>query len=314
MSKRVRHVQRKRAETLWRLPWPEGDAGYGDHVYWSEDPLTPDVYARAAEALGRELDGVETGRPVDMTAWRALRRRLEADAVLNRCGDGVDVPTVPATQVYAALATDFMPGAAHDAPRIVLGPWLDGLDRQQTPHHRALLAATATAAFCRPHTLDRTPLRAWQRDGKVLPPAWLRAQVLAPARTPYAPWRLRAAGAAWHLEPLLPMQPQWVPTVPVTLEDAGWVDGGPREGGLLWARVVPTHAGWRVVAGLVLPEVPPEAWLRGVVAHVAASQLVDNRMVRFADVLRRCGHWMAGEAHAWWWVTTRRRRRRPGSG
>ncbi|MCB9682453.1 MAG: hypothetical protein H6733_13395, partial [Alphaproteobacteria bacterium] len=116
-------------------------------------------------------------------------------------------------------------------------------------------------------------------------------------------WRLVAAAEedAWHLAPLLPIGPDWVPSAPVRLHDVGGVDGPPRAGGLLLARVVPGSTPPAACCALVLPEVPPAALLTGWFARLALPQLAGTPELATEELLRRGGHHLVAAAHRWWW-------------
>ena len=79
---------------------------------------------------------------------------------------------------------------------------------------------------------------------------------------------LPVSRACWSIAPLSPLPAGWVPDRPVRLEEVGAVEGEPRAGALLFARVVRLREGWQVVTPLLVPEVPPEALLTGWPARV----------------------------------------------
>jgi hypothetical protein len=297
-------VRRVRGAPLSRRAWPpeEGDHGYTDHRLLAEQgALTPEAYAQAVEQLGALLVAVDEGRTPPRRAWRAA---LDALAV----GPGRASEPVPSerpaevmnTAELAAIALDFVPEIGDDAPTALLGPWTAALSSSPL-QRRAIVATIAAAMFAASPGAGRSALRCWSRE-KPRPSDHERASMLAVARAPFAPWSIGPEGAGWRLRPLLPMPPGWVPDQPVLLDEVGGVDGGPAPEALLFARVVRLASGWRVLAPLVLPELPPVTLIEAWYARSVDPERVENRTLTRLDGLRRHGHLICAEAHHWWWA------------
>jgi hypothetical protein len=292
-------AQRVRAESLQEPDWPEGsvDAGLSDHRYWlGEAALSDEAYGVAVRDLAAWLADADAGAGA-ADRWRALRERLGV-TVAAPCLGQPEPFDPPGDAVYARLATDLTPDLGDLGPRTLLGDSMDELDRFDPFHRRAVRNALAATAFTIPMGETRTPLRAWLQDNQ-RPPREHLDPVRVAARAPYAPWRLSEADGGWRLAPILPVADWWVPSQVLPLSSVGGVWGGPVDQGLLFARIVPGPSGIRVIAGLALPEVPPWAWWRGLLARHLAVVQAENRSLRFEDVLRRLGHRLCAEAHTW---------------
>lgn len=300
-----RHVRRVRGAALGRSVWPpaRGDHGLADHqLLAGPDALDARAYAEAIEEFAGLIEAVDAAEPVDRRRWLAALARLGVHAVReSEPHPSLLLGEVMSTIELAAIALDFVPEMADDAPHAVLGPFTSALDARRTSHRRALRAAIAAAAFAAAPGAERSALRAWSRE-KPRPTDVDRDRLLAVTRTPFAPWRLvEARGPDWSIAPLSPLPRGWVPDQPVRLEEVGAVDGEPAPGALLFARVVRLSAGWQVVTPLLLPEVPPAALLTGWLARAFDPDRVENRALTLLDGLRRHGHRVCAEAHRWWW-------------
>lgn len=308
MTRSGRHTTRIRSGALEDPDWPPpDDAGYADHVWLAEEqPLELAVYQQTLAELGQMLDGIASGLEPHAGAWRHVLGRLGVTPA-ESSGERPDARWMPpSTERYATMALDADPALVDDATSALLGPWSAQLSARVPWHRRAMVAAVAAACFTIPPGGDRSGLRTWYRD-KPQPGRRHRERVRMACRSPYLAWRLvDFSGQGWRVAPLVPIRSWWCPSEPVCLEDAGWVDDGPCEGGMLFARMVPTPEGWQAIAPLVLPSCPPAPLLRGWLALVEDPQLVVNRSLRREEVLHRRGHVMCGWAHQWWWSVRHR--------
>lgn len=301
-------ARKVRAEPLVLPNWAETtiDRGWSDYAYKAgEHGRDEEGYAAMTGRLLALIAAVDRGHDIDAGVWRSVRGELAIEP-LPCCGTRPAVADAQPTKVFARLATDFDPAVDSDAPDALLGSWAAMLDARVALERRALVSAMAAAAFTITPEFDRTAIRAWLHDER-RPSRAQRAQALAATRAPYAPWRIHQEADGWRMEPLVPIRAWWTPP-PMSLEEAGGVDGGPTDGGLLFARVVPGEEGWQMIAPIVLPVTPPDAWWRAVFLRHASLLQTENRSLRLEDVCRRIGHRMCREAHQWWWVQRSRYR------
>lgn len=218
----------------------------------------------------------------------------------GRCGEVkrgmrrfLTVSHVVPTWWLARMAADVSPAAGEDGPAAVLGPWADV--RPVDPWgRRAYVIALGAVAFACPPDDERTPARAWsgQRAGRARAP--LRTSVHAVARSPWWPWRLRAEGSRWRLDPCAGWGDDLVPEGAIDLSHAGGTAGGPAPGRIVLARVVRGPQGsWHAALPLVVPPVD-EALLAPAVeavhAHVGCAR-------PRAEALATGGHLLAGLLH-----------------
>lgn len=201
-------------------------------------------------------------------------------------------PWIPSTRDLARIAADVAPAAGEDGPWAVLGGW--AAVRARGPlAQEARRVAMAAGAFACPPDAARSPLRAWLADRPAPPAAWC-AGALAVSRSPWWPWRVRAAAAGgWWLDPIGPMPAALVPEEPVALDGIGSVCGAVREGSVVALRLVRGTSGVVAVLPLVLPCDDP-AVLRGALA-AAHAEAGDHRAL--ACALSAAGHRFAGWAH-----------------
>lgn len=273
----------------------EGNAG--SPVLWDGPVWPPEEHPVVRAVFG----AIGSGEPFDR---QALQRALEARGVVWPLRLNAEPPPVideaPHNDVFTRIALDIAPAAGEDGPRVVMAGWHSVLDLADPVHLRAWAGAVAAHAFVASGSKDRAPVRSWLQDGRrIVRPG--RDGIAAAARTPPVPWRLHAQGERFAVEPLLPVHPAWVPSEAVDLSGVGGVDGGPVDGGMLLARLVPGPVGAVPVAGLALPQVPDAARLEAWFAHCALPQVVVNPDLLVEDVLRRGGHGIYRQAHAWWW-------------
>lgn len=287
---------------LLGLPWSSLEVAREDHVGWfGPHALDAASHDRALADLSVALEGVERGRLPDLPTLRATMSRLGLRAapptsaqVVPRASD------VAGTDELVRVTLDYEPDAGELALEAVLGPWASRLDLTQPLHRRAWIAAVAVGAFADHPGTDHPPVRSWVLDRKRRRLDAFRERLLAMSNTPPAPWRLVAeTSGGWTLAPLFPMHPDWVPSGPVDLTEAGGVDGGPAPGALLWARLVPTTTGHVARAALVLPQVPPRALLVGALVQVGLVSSTSGRALKLEDVLRLCGHRLIRASHVW---------------
>ncbi|MCB9664373.1 MAG: hypothetical protein H6732_09680 [Alphaproteobacteria bacterium] len=256
---------------------------------------------RAAQAVGRLVATWEA-----MDAGGALPR--DPVALLEEAGGtwpprAGDAPMVVAeavsTDVLARVALDVAPASGDDGPREALGAFAETLDLADPWHRRAWTAAVAALCLYVSGDDPRSPYRSWLKD-RAGPAEPEREAALAVGRAPWGAWRLAGGdGDGWRVAPLLPVRPCWTPDGPVDLSEAGGVRGGPRPGGLLLARLVPTTAGWVARMPFLLPVAPPATLARGWLASAAFPLLAATPELSLEDVLRRGGHRVVAEAHAW---------------
>lgn len=287
---------------LLGLPWSSLELAREDHIGWfGPHALDPDTHDRTLASLSAALEGVERGVAPDPGALRAaiallgLRSAPPVSAqVVVRAAD------VASTGELVRVTLDYEPDAGELALDAVLGPWASRLDLRQPLHHRAWIAAVAVGAFADHPGTDHPPVRSWILDRKRHRLDAFRGRLLALSNTPPAPWRLVSQTQdGWILAPLLPLAPDWVPSGPVDLSEAGAVDGGPAEGALLWARLVPTTTGHVARAALLLPRVPPRELLVGALVQVGLASSTSGRALKLEDLLRLCGHRVIRACHMW---------------
>lgn len=287
---------------LLGLPWSSVEAARQDHDGWfGPHALDRAAHDRALDALIGVLDGVERGLDPDVTVLRAAIARLglrgappASAQVVPRAAD------VASTDELVRVTLDYEPDAGELALEAVLGPWASRLDVRQPLHRRAWVAAVAVGAFADHPGTDHPPLRSWVLDRKRRRLDGFRERLLAVSNTPPAPWRLvEQTGAGWIVEPLLPLDADWVPSGPVDLSEAGGVDGGAAVGSLLWARLVPTTTGHVARAALLLPRVPPRVVRDGALVQVGLASSTSGRALKLEDLLRLCGHRLVRASHVW---------------
>lgn len=183
-------------------------------------------------------------------------------------------PLLPSVDDLLRLGCDHAPSLAAEGADRVLGPY--ALEAPLAARREAV----ALAAFLLPDDDDATPIDRWLRETRDRD----RADGVRAARwAPLAPFRaaLEAPGVA-RLAPLLPMG-TGAPDGPVAwrpLPDPT----GDAAGDLIFARVARDPHGWRVVAGVSVPEGPP-----GLLARLADA-LPPGRPPTTEGTLRRAGH------------------------
>lgn len=287
---------------LLGLPWSTVDEARDDHTGWlGPHALDASAHDRARADLQAQLEGVERGRLPDVAVLRSVSARLGLRAAPPvSTFVPVPAPDVAATDELVRVALDYEPDAGELALEALLGPWASRLDLTRPLHRRAWVAAVACSAFADHPGTDHPPVRSWVLDRKRRRVDAARTRLLALAHTPPAPWRLVAQEAdGWRVAPCLPMHPGWVPDAPVDLSEAGGVDGGPAEGALLWARLVPVPGGHVARTALLLPRVPPRELLIGALVDVGLVVSSSGRALKLEDVLRFSGHHLIRACHVW---------------
>lgn len=254
----------------------------------------------------RAMAAIDAGDATGAARWAEVARR--ADLAVGPDGPRVGplrTTWLPDTAALARVALDASPDRGADAPAAILGRWADGLDLRRPAHRAAWRSAVALSSLAFDDALGRHPLRAAMR-GQPRPPLPVRDGYHAAYRAPYLPFRIEGPAAQARLRPLLGVGAGWHPVGAVDLQGVGAVDGGPIDGGLLLARVVPVEVDggtrWVPLCGLALPRVPAPARLEGWVARLAVGQRLVAPNTSPAEAVRRAGHQLAGFAHRWWWT------------
>lgn len=283
--------------------WPSEDEGWAKVAHRDRAPDEA-AYRAAYQRLRARWASLASRTPSALGGWRA---DLVAMGARWPAVSGKEAPR-PATAVaddvaLARLALDRAPAAGDDAPRYVLGPWAAQLDLSVPAHRAVWAAAVACATFAIAPDDNRSPFRSWQRElsRRRRYHAADTSAVVAVARTPLVPWRTQAVDGGWRLTPALPVRADRVPEVAVDLSVVGGVDGPPRDGGLLVARLVRCDAGWAVRTAFVLPDAPDDATLEAWWAVVAVPAIVATPELDADDLMRRHGHHLVARLHAWAW-------------
>ncbi len=195
-------------------------------------------------------------------------------------------PSLPTVDDLVRLGCDHAPSLAAEGADRVLGPFALDAPRE------ALREAVALAAFLVPEDDDTSPVDRALRDVRERAVAdGLRAARWAPL----APWRVRVAGDAATVAPLLPMG-TGAPDGPVAWRPLP-APCGEAAPDLVFARLARGPDGWRLLAGLAIPEPPP-----GLLERLAAA-LPPGRPPTTEGTLRAAGHTLLRRLLEHHWAT-----------
>jgi hypothetical protein len=217
---------------------------------------------------------------------------------LPACGQRPRVEPPATDDELARIAMDYAAGVGDEGAAWCLGPWFEALDPLREEHRRAWRGAVAACAFALSPGWQRSSVRSWCRDDP-RPTATERGSAVAVLLTPCLPWRVVAAeGDRWRVEPMIAVQPWWVPQRPVDLSEVGWLDAPCAVGRVVMGRLVPTADGEVTPRCATLATVPVDAELvRDALAPIVRHLRVDNIATRREDVLRRAAHHLLALAH-----------------
>jgi hypothetical protein len=283
----------------WQAAWPTDDMGWSDLSRSTlKSRLTRADHMAAVTALQDALDAAWSGEHVTIDDLQTLCAPLQIETFWSTDAAAPELSPLHTLESHIVRITcDHAPTAGMLAPDLMLGPWFDALNFNHPPHRR-------TSAWCVAHwgcsrVADRWPTRAWSGT-KPVPDVKLRAAVRAIVRAPLGIWRIQQHGDRWSLHDRLGISKRMVAPHSLDLTHAAGL-GALQDGATVLLRAVPSDAGWRAFAPIVLPADPPDHVIKRVVTLQLIARRVRNRRAHVEDALRDRAHLVTNALHLWSW-------------